>query len=64
MLFRQRGKLVVNSDDMTTDQKHCMIFNDVFYNNVVFSIILYNNHDNGVIVKNVCYSQCARRIKI
>ena len=23
MFFRQRGKLVVNSDDMTTDQKHC-----------------------------------------
>ena len=22
MFFRQRGKLVVNSDDMTTDQKH------------------------------------------
>ena len=24
MFFRQRGKLVVNSDDMTTDQKHCV----------------------------------------
>ena len=23
MIFRLRGKFVVNSDDMTTDQKHC-----------------------------------------
>ena len=31
VIFRQGGKLVVNSDDMTTDQKHCYC-NSLLYN--------------------------------
>ena len=37
MFFRQRGKLLVNSDDMTTDQKHWIIKKSLDLN-VLFSM--------------------------